>query len=102
MTGSLAICMAPVLSHRRGIRASQEIPKSASNHRNHTTSTVVVANAQSSASVLDRETTACFLDFHARGEEGWDSVESDKIHSNISRIMINKNDIIFVTTLSVF
>jgi hypothetical protein len=63
--------------HRRGIRASQEIPKSASNHRNHTTSAVVVVNAQSSASVLDRETTACFLDFHARGEEGWDTGESD-------------------------
>jgi len=43
--------------------------KSANNHRSHTISEVVVANARSSASVLDQDTTACFLDFHARGDE---------------------------------
>lgn len=67
--GSLAICMAPVLSHRRGVGASQEIPKSTNNNQSHTISEVVVANAQSSASVLNRETTACFLDLHAIGDE---------------------------------
>ena len=36
LIGSLAICMAPVLSHKRGVGASQEVPKSASNHRSHT------------------------------------------------------------------
>ena len=61
--------MAPVLSHRRGVGASQGIPKSANNHRNHTIYEVVVANARSSASVLDRDTSACFLDFHARGDD---------------------------------
>ena len=61
--------MAPVLSQRRGVGASQEIPKSANNHHSHTISKVAVANAQSSASALDRDTIACFLDFHARGDE---------------------------------
>ena len=61
--------MAPVLSQRRGVGASHGIPKSANKHRSHTISEVVVANARSSASVLDRDTTACFLDFHARGDE---------------------------------
>ena len=60
--------MAPVLSQRRGVGASQEIPKSDNKHRRHTISKVV-ANAQSSASALDRDTIACFLDFHARGDE---------------------------------
>jgi len=68
-TGSCAICMALVLSQRRGVGPSQEIPKSANNHRNHIISEVVVARARSSASVLDRDTAACFLDFHAIGEE---------------------------------
>jgi len=45
LTGSLAICMAPVLSQRSGVGASQEIPKSANNHRSHTISEVVVASA---------------------------------------------------------
>ena len=61
--------MAPVLSHRRGVATSQEMPKSANNHRSHTISAVVVASARSSASVLERDTAACFLDFHAIGEE---------------------------------
>ena len=61
--------MAPVLSHRRGVATSQEMPKSANNHRSHTISAVVVARARSSASVLERDTAACFLDFHAIGEE---------------------------------
>jgi hypothetical protein len=61
--------MAPVLSQRRGVTTSQEMPKSANNHRSHTISAVVVARARSSASVLERDTTACFLDFHAIGEE---------------------------------
>ena len=68
-TGSLAICMAPVLSQRRGVGASQETPKSANNHRIYMILEVVVAIARSSASVLDRETADCFLDFHARGED---------------------------------
>jgi hypothetical protein len=68
-TGSLAIYIAPVLSHRRGVAASQEIPKSANNHQSHMISKVVVASARSSASVLERDTTACFLDFHAIGED---------------------------------
>jgi len=68
-TGSLAIRIAPVLSQKRGVGASQEIPKSANNHRSHTISEVVVASARSSASVLERDTAACFLDFHASGEE---------------------------------
>jgi hypothetical protein len=38
--------------HRIGVAASQEIPKSANNHRSHTIS-VVVARAQSSAFVLE-------------------------------------------------
>ena len=57
--------MAPVLSHRRGVATSQEIPKSANNQRSHTISVVVVARARISASVLERDTTACFLEFHA-------------------------------------
>ena len=61
--------MAPVLSQRRGVGASHGIPKSANNHRNHTISEVVAANARSSAFVPDRDTSACFLDFHARGDE---------------------------------
>jgi len=61
--------MAPVLSQRRGVGVSQEIPKSASNHRSHTISEVVVASARSSASVLDRDTADYFLDFQTRGEE---------------------------------
>jgi hypothetical protein len=67
--GSLAIYIAPVLSQRRGVGASQETPKSANSHRSHIISEVVVASARSSASVLDRETADCFLDFHARGED---------------------------------
>jgi len=61
--------MAPVLSQRRGVGASGEMPKSANNQRSHTISEVVVASARSSASVLDRDTAAYFLDFHTRGEE---------------------------------
>jgi hypothetical protein len=61
--------MAPILSHRRGVGASQEIPKSSNNHQSQTIYAVVVANARSSAFVLDRDTAAYFLDFHARGEE---------------------------------
>jgi len=68
-TGSFAICMAPVLSQRRGVGVSQEIPRSASNHRSHTIYEVVVASARSSAFVLDRDIVDCFLDFHTRGEE---------------------------------
>jgi hypothetical protein len=45
------------------------MPKSANNHRSHTISAVVVKRANSLASILERETTACFLDFHAIGEE---------------------------------
>jgi hypothetical protein len=60
---------APVLSQRRGVATSQETPKSANNHRSQTISAVVVARARSSASVLERDTAACFLDFHAIGEE---------------------------------
>jgi hypothetical protein len=65
----LAICIAPVLSHRRDVAASQEIPKSANNHRSHTISAVAVASARSSASVLEQDTAARFLDFHAIGED---------------------------------
>ena len=68
-TGSLAIWMAQVLSQRRGVGVSQETPKSASSHRSQTISAVVIARAWSSASVLERETAVCFLDFHASGEE---------------------------------
>ena len=69
ITGSLAICIAPVLSQRRGVATSQEIPKSANNHRSHTISEVVVASARSSASILEQDIATCFLDFHAIGEE---------------------------------
>jgi hypothetical protein len=48
---------------------SHTIPKSANNQRSQTISVVVVANARSSASVLEHDTAACFLDFHVRGEE---------------------------------
>jgi hypothetical protein len=51
------------------VATSQEIPKSANNQRSHTISAVVVANARSSASVLERDTAAYFLDFQAIGEE---------------------------------
>ena len=54
---------------RRGVATSQKIPKTANNHRSHTISKVVVASARSSASVLEQDTAACFLDFHAIGEE---------------------------------
>jgi len=61
---------APVLSHRRGVGLSQETPISVNNHRSHITSAAaVVARARSSASILDRDTTTRFLDFHAIGEE---------------------------------
>ena len=49
--------------------ASQEIPKLANNYRGHTISIVVVVSARSSASVLERDTIACFSDFHATEEE---------------------------------
>ena len=62
--------MAPVLSQRRGVATSQETPKLANNNRSQTISVVVVvARARSSASILERDTTACFLDFYAIGEE---------------------------------
>ncbi|ONM26055.1 CW-type Zinc Finger [Zea mays] len=63
--GLLVIWMAPVLSHRRGVEASQEIPKSANNHRSHMISAIVVSRALSSASILEQDSTTCFLDFHA-------------------------------------
>ena len=44
--------------------APQEILKSASNHRSHIISAMVVASARSFASVLERDTVASFLDFH--------------------------------------
>jgi hypothetical protein len=61
--------MAPVLSQRIGVGAPQEMPKPANSHLSHIISEVVIASARSSASVLDRETANCFLDFHARGED---------------------------------
>jgi hypothetical protein len=61
--------MALVLSHRRGVGVSQETLRSANNHLSHIISAIVVARAQSSASALDRDTAACFLDFHAMEEE---------------------------------
>jgi hypothetical protein len=61
--------MAPVLSQRRGVGTSQETPRYANSHRNHIIFAVVVARAQSSASVLDQDIAACFLDFHAIGED---------------------------------
>jgi hypothetical protein len=62
-------CCCPVLSQRRGVGTSQETPISAKSHRNHIISVVVVARARSSASVLDRDIAACFLDFHAIEED---------------------------------
>jgi hypothetical protein len=63
----LAILMALVPSHWRGVGSEHRIPKSANNQRSQIIS-VVVARALSSIFALDRETVVCLLDFHAIGE----------------------------------
>jgi hypothetical protein len=68
-TGSWQICIAPVLSQRRSVGESQETPRSAKSQRIQIISAVVVARARSSASVLDLDTAACFLDFQATGDD---------------------------------
>jgi hypothetical protein len=62
--------MALVLSKRRSVVASQEIPKSTNNHQSHTISAIVVASVQSSMSTLEHDTTACSLDFQVKGPNG--------------------------------
>jgi hypothetical protein len=52
-----------MLSHKIGVGVSQETPRSAKSHLGQVISTVLVATARSSASVLDREIAAYFLYF---------------------------------------
>jgi hypothetical protein len=58
-----------MLSNKRGVGMSQETPRSANNHHSQILSAVIVERAWSFCLVLDREMGACFLDFHATGED---------------------------------
>jgi hypothetical protein len=69
LTGSWAICIALKLSHNRGVEVSQVTPRWAKSQHNQIISAVVVARARSSASGLERDMAACFLDFQAMGDD---------------------------------
>jgi hypothetical protein len=61
--------IAPVLSQWTCVEKERATAKSAKSYHSQVTSTVTHAKARSSSSALERETTACFLDYQAIKEE---------------------------------